>query len=1264
MRFTAQGPSIPNELLVARELGDVVLFCGAGVSRAEAGLPNFADLGRDVVRRLGAAQDSRARLLLDRALALAPLPGVGGLVATDRVFGLLEQEFETRDVREAVAAAIHPGPDAKLGAHRVLLDLATSRGVTRLVTTNFDLLFEACDPALRSSGPPNLPDPRSEREFQGVVHLHGRVDEAYRTAQDDEFVVSTSDFGRAYLAEGWATRFIRSLLSRFTILFVGYSADDPPVQYLLEGLNLRAGTRNRLYALQDGEQHNAVALWEHRGVQAIPFDPRDRFQHLWDTLRAWADRARDERAWRQALLARAASGPQSLAPYQRGQVVHLLSTTEGARQVAAAKDPLGAEWLLVADPRQRYATPSRWVPCEKDGPPLDAFEFLGTDDDPIPEPANPEDIHRNRSVPDDALDVLRPSTLDAERQTISREVGIVGHPATFNAALPPRLESIRTWIRRVAHQPAALWWAAHQAALHPSIVEDIRVSLLQNTERFPEAIRLGWRRLLAARADLRRDPSMLRFDIERQARHEGWSHSLVREVTGLYRPKLAVKPAHVMPHPTAWASSDPGQDVVQASVDYPAPHEGIEVPEAFLPYAVECFRANLDLAVALEREISGSDGIYLQTTRGSDGGSEPSEDSYGVTGPLVGFQKLMARFAAVDPSAARRQALSWPPTDEYVYARLRIWAAGSGLLDTGEAATIFRSLPERVFWGHTHARDLLFALRDRWRDLSVDDRRALEDRLLTGSFLWSEGVPGGVEQAVALDRLSRLHWLSRQGVTFSFDVDKAIRSLQAIAPSWTTRMGDAAADSNVPEVFSVATDSRPDPLFGVPLADLLSRATDLGRIDFAERVEREPFHGLAAHRPARALGALTLSARAGQAPRWAWSAFLTSEARADDLPRMVRAIACRLSSLPAAALLGIAYPVTEWMRAAASRLYGDAPDVLSGLWESLITALRSSDVKDGHAHRRSWADEFLNSPVGKIFEFLMKAPFVNHTKAGQGLPSDWTLRIEDLLFLPCDLRRHALVGVGYHATWLFVVDRDWTAERLLPVARDEGADGDALWAGLMWAARVPSEEFYPLLKEAMLARARGQLGRRGEATVLAGFLLLGWGREDARGRRIVTDEELREVLIHSDDEFRQQLLWQLERWCSEAGDTWRAKVVPFFRNVWPRQRALHTPAMSSHLANFALASGDLMPEVAEVILPRLVSVRNLHLRSAMVDRTSGEAQAPMFPLTMLDILSAVLGEDVSLWPQGTETTLDRLAKAPETSGDPRLSELRRRLQRG
>jgi hypothetical protein len=57
--------------------------------------------------------------------------------------------------------------------------------------------------------------------------------------------------------------------------------------------------------------------------------------------------------------------------------------------VVLAPEPLGAEWLLVADPVQRYATPERTAPSGEDDSPFDAFESFGLDDDPPPEPTDP-----------------------------------------------------------------------------------------------------------------------------------------------------------------------------------------------------------------------------------------------------------------------------------------------------------------------------------------------------------------------------------------------------------------------------------------------------------------------------------------------------------------------------------------------------------------------------------------------------------------------------------------------------------------------------------------------------------------------------------------------------------------------------------------------------------------------------------------------------------------------------------------------------------
>ena len=271
MRFLPGGPALPDDLLTARDQGQVIFFCGAGVSRAKANLPDFYGLADLVVEDLHVAPDSPARRLIVAAKSQEHIAGVGGLLPADRIFALLEREFLVADVRAAVARALRPIAGVDLSAHRTVLDLARDpSGATHLVTTNFDLLFEACDPALQRRSPPHLPDPRRPRDFNGVIHLHGRVTDTYDGAYDEEFVLSSADFGRAYLAEGWATQFIRGLLGLYKLVFLGYAADDPPVQYLLEALSRADGPTGGLYALQSGNSAEAKALWSHRGVEAIP----------------------------------------------------------------------------------------------------------------------------------------------------------------------------------------------------------------------------------------------------------------------------------------------------------------------------------------------------------------------------------------------------------------------------------------------------------------------------------------------------------------------------------------------------------------------------------------------------------------------------------------------------------------------------------------------------------------------------------------------------------------------------------------------------------------------------------------------------------------------------------------------------------------------------------------------------------------------------------------------------------------------------------
>jgi hypothetical protein len=374
VRFLADGPPIPDELLVARDEGRVIFFCGAGVSRARAGLSDFFGLAQRVIEYLGVSSDNPARRLIEIARETDSRVGLTGLISADRVFGLLEREFLIKDIQVAVAKALKPDLDADLSAHRILLDLAKwSDGKIRLVTTNFDRLFEACDSGLRFWRPPNMPSPADYDTFEGIIHLHGCVDENYSGADGNGFVLSSAEFGTAYLSDGWATKFIQAILDRYFVVFVGYTADDPPVQYLLEALNRSVESRQGLYAFQSGTSSEAQAKWLHKGVQPIAYDEGDNHKVLWNTLDAWALRARDPDVWYDSVISLAQHGPEALLPHTRGQIAHVVSTLEGVKKFSAATDPPPAEWLCVFDSSIRYAKPGFLWNSNVQGPYFDPF---------------------------------------------------------------------------------------------------------------------------------------------------------------------------------------------------------------------------------------------------------------------------------------------------------------------------------------------------------------------------------------------------------------------------------------------------------------------------------------------------------------------------------------------------------------------------------------------------------------------------------------------------------------------------------------------------------------------------------------------------------------------------------------------------------------------------------------------------------------------------------------------------------------------------
>lgn len=1250
MRFTETGPDVPDQLLVARDEGRVLFFCGAGVSKAYAHLSDFLALVGDVIDRLGSQSNSPARRLYAAAVAERPARQKS-FVPVDRIFGYLEQEFDAVEVRDAVAQALRPQLPADLRAHQILLDLSRdAAGVPRLVTTNFDDLFEACDPQILTWGPPNLPLPDRPADFQGVIHLHGCVDRSYHRAGDNALVLSSRDFGRAYLSEGWATQYIRRLIGLYDLVFIGYSADDPPVQYLLEALNGERSVGTKMYAFQAGNDTEAFEQWAHKGVRPIPFGHD--YPTLWATLQGWANRSLDVDGWYENVISRGQGGPQGLKPYERGAVAHMASVSAGATRMAATKPTLPASWLFAFDPQVRFRKPGSIDIYDPSTGSVDPFELFGLDRDDAPVPIDPEDHFATRTVPTNAWNALSVNSDDMTTVRAADVVAVVSELGAM-APLPTRLRNIGNWLASVCHEPAALWWAAENPGLHREVVSQIEWRL-RHDKAFPAGTAKIWRYRISSWRDNRPDPNFVGYDIAERVKNGGWSAPLVREFVDLHRPKVVVRRGTGMAPPL---TSDVSLErYVKVDVEYPRSHAKVSLADENVGYAVSLWKGLLVHAQELETELSPTDRLYFDTTR-PENGMKLDPTAYGLTGPLVAFTQLIERLEEVDPQAAQTEFASWSGQAGDVFERLRIWGAGRATLSSpDQAALVFSDLSDWAFWSSQHERDLYYSIRDRWDELSDSAKRAIEERLLKGAIPFLDDRKDEREQATANYRLSAIEWFRSHGVTFGIQVGAEVERLNALHSGWRQEFVDDVAQPNTTGVYSVETDTNPDSVIDRPIGSVLPIPDDPRNSGFRSRVRYEPFKGLVERRPARSLLELQSAVRRGLfAPR-EWGDFLRVTAEKVTSTRMNLVVANVVKKLPPEEVAKFWFPLADWLSAKTPQILPACPEIFDLIWDAITSAATAVPSPYPQKPNRRWTDESLNAPIGRLTRALFRDPDGANFKPSGGLPERWKVHLEQVLAAPGDHRRHALSIIARKTAWLFQTDPDWVKRNLIAPALADGDDADAFWSGFAVEAYTPQEPLFIELRDSMLKRVSRSQGERDHAHTLAGMLLVGWGAPQQRA--IISAFELRDVLIGSTEVVQAAVLRHLAQFAADPDSGWKNNVLPFLRDVWPKQRSLKTVANSAHLLQLALALPDQFSQIVGVIRPWLRHIPPGQF-PALPDKLEGFDQEGREAL--IEVLLATLPADRRDWPYDARGAIDALAAEVAFSGDRRLIELRRRL---
>lgn len=297
MRFCATGTDIPDDLITAVNDGLVTFICGAGVSK-RVGLPLFKDLAEEVYRRLGENWHDEAaeRFAMKEA-------------QYDRALRALEKRthlpLTDSRIRDVVGELLAP-PTADLGDHLALLRLSrNSEGSPRLVTTNFDTLFERAavfgrlDNVKTYSGK-SIPRAGAAKD-NGIFHLHGCIGDSDPRVEPSDLILTSADFGDAYLRDGWASQYIEDRMRVGALVLVGYQAEDAAMRLLLETLDAdrqRFHDLKPIYAIEK-QTPDSASMWKSKGITPIEFAT---FDGIYETLREWAQYAADPRNYRAARM--------------------------------------------------------------------------------------------------------------------------------------------------------------------------------------------------------------------------------------------------------------------------------------------------------------------------------------------------------------------------------------------------------------------------------------------------------------------------------------------------------------------------------------------------------------------------------------------------------------------------------------------------------------------------------------------------------------------------------------------------------------------------------------------------------------------------------------------------------------------------------------------------------------------------------------------------------------------------------------------------
>jgi hypothetical protein len=1222
-RFVTKGPVIPDELVQELEDDRVVIFCGAGISMG-AGLPSYAGLVSHCFRELG------------RSL---PRNSSSEWLWPDRMLGALESQFGALTVRNVVAERLGRAP-IDLSIHQAILRLSRLRNGngSRLVTTNFDTYFEKAAKAEMLLGRhfhsgPILPIPRNDHivSWQSVVYLHGRLEAP--PLRNDHLVLTSADFGRAYLTEGWAARFVARLFADFTVLFIGYSLNDPVLRYMTdafaaeEAMTRRARARGPAYIFvpYKGRTIPDSAAFTQRNLQPIFYNQGREHAQLRSTLIAWAEAREDYLANTSVLISRVAPNrPSSLDPSDTANLLwavagRLNDLGHGARVFAAVTPPPPIEWLDEFE-RKENSDQTEYKQAAK-----------VSRDNGSPPPDQPP-VHIG--------DIFPPAADHQDRALTPAAIALIGWISQHLCELG--------LVDRVISKLGA------GRRPHPLLRRAIRTRLLGDPA-LPDGYLRFWQ-IISAEGDwasnYRTASPLANARVALTNSHaEMW---LRLDVLAGLRPSITFQRSyyHATPRLTGElpAQHEIGERLRQIARSTVTLADEANI-DLFLgsirdrPYASDFWASIIwELSAHLKRAldlfaVAGEAGPEVDPTPLSRPSIVPhaqnrNHEKWGVLFDLIwqGWTQLDAQDAVL----SRRLIDNWRSIHYPAFERLALAAIShTAQMTSQEKLEALLTDGARIFWSASHRKETFDLLRAIWPTLNPDQLGELETAIITGppAHLF-ERYPATEQQSAydrrVFDRITVIENSENPQLTGALEVEA--RRLRQAHPHWRAAEGEQAH-------FGIWTQSR----WGRDTKFSADRLSSISNEELVQRLgnEREDREGLldawrqfARTSPERATAILDTMGSNDPNFMDVWSHAIAGLRDAAKDPLVKRLLVQLIVSMSEQMLW---FP--EILRAAADALESVTSDESviedqNEFWFAFDRVLLAAAADPSNQERPGddeWVTFAINSSMGVLATTFFNALFSRRLRAGDPVPDDLRDRFIALLS-PRELsHRPARVVASSRLSYLYAIAPELTRAHLIPsFSWDDEDEAIAAWQAFAWQARLDPllwEELKPNYLPMFTSERLERLGTSGNT--LGHFVAL---VAIQFGTNELPRDQTREAIRKMSPLMRTEALLWLSAYLHQHDDGGDAALGPdqlwervsaWLQRYWPLDPDLRNEHSSSELASIAIATTRVFPLAVGQIAPLLVTFE----AAQVLEELSNSSHPTHHPQATLELLDAILDPD-------------------------------------